>query len=341
MVNGYKTAEGATRRDFVRTLAGGATALWLSKMLERAARASTGEKIDIGACKGLRVRCISETSWFDGAELLQDIKNAGGPSANQYEIRWSKKNSGGYSALVEVEALDGTWRRFLLDVGWNPAWMEYCFQREGIDDMLRNGDIEFVYISHEHMDHFWGLPVVTKYRPDIQLVISDRYYPEGKGLIQKSGHKGRVVELGPGKVHALMPGCVSVTFDIPILIRVQGEHALFFNVKDKGIVTVTGCCHMGVLNLMKFAKENLVGGERLYGLYGGLHIAPFEQWEPKLDEVVSGVANLGLKKVAANHCTGLITIEKMRSSGVPVVGGSTKYGSRSPLYLGNGDEVVF
>lgn len=260
MVNGYKTAEGATRRDFVRTLAGGATALWLSKMLERAARASTGEKIDIGACKSLRVRCISETSWFDGAELLQDIKNAGGPSANQYEIRWSKKNSGGYSALVEVEALDGTWRRFLLDVGWNPAWMEYCFQREGIDDMLRNGDIEFVYISHEHMDHFWGLPVVTKYRPDIQLVISDRYYPEGKGLIQKSGHKGRVVELGPGKVHALMPGCVSVTFDIPILIRVQGEHALFFNVKDKGIVTVTGCCHMGVLNLMKFAKENLVGG---------------------------------------------------------------------------------
>lgn len=111
--------------------------------------------------------------------------------------------------------------------------------------------------------------------------------------------------------------------------------------KEKGIVTVTGCCHMGILNLMKFAVENLVDGDRLYGLYGGLHIAPFEQWDPKLDDLVAGLAQLGLKMVAANHCTGLVTIEKMRLLGIPVVQGSAKYGSKSPLYVGNGDEVVF
>ena len=299
------------------------------------------EPVDIGECKSVRVRCISETSWFDNAQLMNDIKNAGGPTANQYGVKWNHKNSGGYSALVEVEALNGTCRKFLLDAGWNQAWMEYSFQREGIDDLLRQKDIEFLYVSHEHMDHFWGLPVTVKYRPDIKVITSNRYFPEGKDLIQKSEHQGEVVALVPGKVNKLFPGCASITYDIPILIRVQGEHGLFFNVKDKGLVGVTGCCHMGVSTMMNYVRQNIQGGNRLYGLYGGLHIAPFEQWDPKMDSVISGLADMKLQKVAANHCTGFVTIQKMLAANIPVVKGMAKYGSRSDLYIGNGDEVVF
>jgi hypothetical protein len=43
------------------------------------------------------------------------------------------------------------------------------------------------------------------------------------------------MELGQGKIHKLFPGCASATFYIPIMIRVQGEQALFFNVKDSGM----------------------------------------------------------------------------------------------------------
>lgn len=330
------------RREFLKGLAIGGTSLYASTFIDNSmSRGWASGRTDIGECKSLKIRCITETSWFDNAQLMKDIMGAGGPTANQYAIPWHPKNSGGYSALIEVEALNGTWRRFLLDTGWNPAWMEYSFQREGIDDMLKKGDIEFLYVSHEHMDHFWGLPVAVKYCPTIKLMISNRYYPEGKALIQKSGHKGEVVELEPGKIHKLFPGCASVTFDIPILIRVQGEHVLYFNIKDKGLVTVTGCCHMGVLNMMKYGMENIQGGDKPYGLYGGLHIAPFEQWDPKLDSLISGLEALKLKKVAANHCTGLITIQKMIASNIPVIKGTAKYGSRSDLYVGNGDEVVF
>lgn len=297
--------------------------------------------MDIGECKSLNIRCISETSWFDNAIFGADIKNAGGPAANQYDVKWNHKNPAGYSALVEVEALNGTRRKFLLDTGWNSSWMEYSFQREGVDDMLRKRDIEFLYVSHEHMDHFWGLPVTLKYCPDIKMIISNRYYPEGKALIQKSAHKGELVELGPGKINKLFPGCASATFDFPIMLRVQGEQALFFNVKDKGLVTVTGCCHMGVLNLMKYGQENIQGGDKPYGIYGGVHIAPFEQWDPKSDAVISGLAAMKLRKVATNHCVGLVTVQKMLAANIPVVKGSARYGSRSNLYLGNGDEVVF
>ncbi len=48
-----------------------------------------------------------------------------------------------------------------------------------------------------------------------------------------------------------------------------------------------------------------------------------------------------LQKVAANHCTGLVAIQKMIASNIPVVQGTAKYGSHSNLCIGNGDEVVF
>lgn len=332
--------ERVTRRRFIKGVVIGGAALYASNRLDPQ-RGWATEKVDIGECKSVKVCCISETSWFDNAQLMKDIMKAGGMSANQYDIQWHPKNSGGYSALVEVEALNGTWRRFLLDTGWNPPWMVYSFMREGIDDMLSKGDIEFLYVSHEHMDHFWSLPVALIYRSDLKVIVSNRYFPEGKSLIKESGHKGELVELEPGKIHRLFPGCASVTFDIPILIRVQGEQSLFFNIRDKGLVTITSCCHMGILNLMKYGRENIQGGDKPYGLYGGLHIAPFEQWDPKLDAVISGIEAMKLRKVAAHHCTGLITIQKMIAANIPVVKGTAKYGSRSDLYLGNGDEVVF
>ncbi|MEM5787109.1 MAG: MBL fold metallo-hydrolase [Syntrophobacteraceae bacterium] len=300
-----------------------------------------GGTIDIGTCRSVRVLCVSETSWFDPARVLSDVKKSGGMAESQYDIDWSKKNAGGYSALVEVGVADGTTRRFLLDTGWNEAWMEYSFQREGIDGMLQRGEIEFLYISHEHMDHLWGLPVVLKYRPDIKILISAGFYPEGLELIRKSGHTGELVQLEAGTIHPLFPGCASAVFDMPVILRIRGEHGLFFNVEGKGLVTVTGCCHMGVLNLIEYGMENIAGNPPPYGLYGGLHIAPFEQWDAKLDPVISGLASLGLGKVAANHCTGLLAIEKMIEAGIPVVRGSAKYGSNSPLYIGNGDDVVF
>jgi 7,8-dihydropterin-6-yl-methyl-4-(beta-D-ribofuranosyl)aminobenzene 5'-phosphate synthase len=337
--------EGMTRRDFMMGIGIGAPALYVSKMVGKFEERQAEEKVDIGECRSIKICCISETSWFDNVQLMKDIMKAGGTSANQYFIQWHPKNSGGYSALVEVEGLTGTWRRFLLDTGWNPAWMVYSFMREGIDDMLRKGDIEFLYVSHEHMDHFWSLPVILQYRPDLKVIISKGYSQEGKSFFQegghKGGHKGELLELCPGRVHKLFLGCASVTFDIPVLLGVQGEQNLFFNVKGKGLVIVTACCHMGILNLIKYAQEKIYGGDKVYGLYGGLHISPFEEWDRKLDGVITGLKAMKLQKVAANHCTGMIAVHKMMAANIPVVKGRAKYGSCNDLYLGNGDEIIF
>jgi len=316
---------------------------------------------DIGECKSVKVKVISETSWFNNPLLLKDIKGAGGLLVNQYEIPWTNTgveegwkgdNAGGYATLIEVEQLDGTKRKFMLDTGWNVDWTENCYQREGIDKMLANGEIEFMCISHEHFDHYWGIEATLKHKPDIPLFVPKGFYQEGFDLLKgaefpkchcanKYPHTGPLTVVESGGVNKLMPGVASIVFDVPIICRVFGEQVLVFNVKDKGVCIVTGCCHMGIISLMEHVKQTIKGGDKIYGVQGGLHISPFEDWDPQYDDLVLALHHYGIEKLGCNHCTGYITAEKMIAAGLPVVHGTAQNKSKRDIYLGNGDSLVF
>ena len=307
---------------------------------------------DIGQCKSVRVKCVSELGWFDSKKLISQMKEAGGPGTSQWMIPWDPKNAAGSCSLIDVETLDGQHHKFLLDTGWSNQYMDECFKREGIDKMLKNGEIEFLIISHEHLDHYWGLETTLKYNPQIKIVIPSTFLSEGMHFLRgaefiipsarnRTIHRGPLLQCQPGQINKLYDGCAAVTFDLPILLKIQGEESLYFNVKDKGMVCVTGCCHQSILTFADFAQENILGGDRMYGLYGGLHIAPFGPLSPKQEDVIKGMAKYDFKKVACNHCTGLPAVQKMIDLGYPVVKGTGKLGSTSDLYVGNGDEVFF
>ena len=381
--------EGLSRRDFVKGLAAG-TAVgvigtmgvysyspWRKRHFPKVVR----KNIDIGECKSVKIKCITETSWFINKVLMNDIKGAGGLLVNQYEYNWPPftekngklgkgsyekgianikqylpdklekawefqmenavhpENAGGYAALIDVELLTGEHKRILLDTGWSYDWTEKSFKREGIDKMLANKEIDFLFISHEHFDHFWGLPVTLKYDPEIPIHIPASFYPEGKQYIKDSGYRGKVIEHKPG-LFKLFPGCAGYCFDIPIICRVYGEESLYFNVKGAGIVQVTGCCHQGIIRFADTAYKTLKF-ERLYGVYGGLHISPFEDWDPKYDDLVIALKKWGFQKVGCNHCTGVITAKKFIEAGYPVVQGTARFRSKDKAYLGNGDVIEF
>ena len=309
-------------------------------------------KYDIGQCKSVRVKCVSEVGWFDTRKLGGQMKAAGGPQTNQWIIPWDPANAAGSCSLIDMESLDGRRHKFLLDTGWSNDYMDECFKREGIDRMLKSGEIEALFISHEHLDHFWGLETVLKHNPKIKIFIPSTFYPEGQHFLRGAEyitpgaknsipHKGKLVQLKPGHINKLYEGCAGVAFDFPIVIGVRGEQSLFFNVKDKGMVFVTGCCHQNILTMAEFAQNKIAGGDNLYGVYVGLHIAPFGPLSEGGEKIVQGMTQYNLKQVACNHRTGLPAVEKMLELGIPVVQGSAKHGSKSKLYVGNGDEVVF
>jgi len=359
------------RRTFLKSLAAAGIAASAGGMMPHVAEAR--KKVDIGEIKSLKIDVLTETSWFDNDNFKKHIVDYGGSMTNQYTIPWDWDNAGGYAALVTVTTLEGKERKFLMDTGWNTEWMDYIWEMNNIPAMLKSGEIEFMVLSHWHLDHYWGIESTLKHKPDIIMYAPKTYYPEDMKLLKgghltaknKEGkdihickndhpHTGKLVLTNPDGdkgegIYRLMPGVALKMFDVPILLRVRGENVLYFNVKDKGIVTVTGCCHPGILSLFSYARKNFKG-YKPYGCYGGLHISLFETWEPKFDDIIKGVKAFKIKKLGCNHCTGWIWAEKAAAAGVPIVKGTNKYktykkqstvAKASNVFLTNGDSVVF
>ena len=337
---------------------------------------------DFGVCRSVKVTNISETSWFSNSELMGDMRDVGGLLVNQYDYNWppfgngkglgkgsykkgiekikhllpnqldeawkiaeensvNPQNAGGFAALVEMEDMDGTIHKYLLDSGWSYKWMDDAFKREGIDKMLEEREIEKFFISHAHFDHFWGLPVTYKYDPTIPTYIPQGFYPEDKQYITDSGHQGELIEVKNG-LKEIAPGFAVYSFGVPIICRVFGELSMYFNVKDLGLVSVTGCCHQGIIKFADTAYRELkYDKDQMHGIYGGLHISPFEDWDPKYDDLVISLENWGFEKIGCNHCTGILTAKKFINRGYNVIEGTAQHGSKDKAYLGNGDVIEF
>jgi 7,8-dihydropterin-6-yl-methyl-4-(beta-D-ribofuranosyl)aminobenzene 5'-phosphate synthase len=73
------------------------------------------------------------------------------------------------------------------------------------------------------------------------------------------------------------------------------------NVKEKGLVIVTGCSHAGIVNIAKHAIE-LTGCEKIEGIIGGLHL--IEASDARIKRTVEELSKLNVKWICAGHCTG-------------------------------------
>ncbi len=329
---------------------------------------------DLGHVEALRIDVLSETGWFDDALFMATMQAYGGPQQNPYAIPWDRDNAGGYAALITATLPGGDRKRILLDTGWNTEWMDHVYARHGVDSLLERGEIDFLVLSHWHPDHFWGIESTLKHDPSIAVYAPRTWRPEDRALLREKAHhratdhEGRSVEIckndvahdgdlvltgpdgeGGSGLYSPFPGLAIHMFDAEFVLRTQGENVLYFDVRDKGIVTVTGCGHPGIMTLLDFARQRF-GGERLYGCYGGLHLSLFDTWKPEFDAVIDDVKASGMAKVACNHCTGRLWAERAAGRGVPIVKGTDAYldypkrSTTAPgghAFLGNGDWIEF
>jgi 7,8-dihydropterin-6-yl-methyl-4-(beta-D-ribofuranosyl)aminobenzene 5'-phosphate synthase len=305
----------------------------------------------LGECRSVAVTCISEVGWHDTDRVLADIRAAGGSSENQWQKTWDADNAAGSASLVEMVMMDGQIRRILVDCGWNEAYMLQRFAETGVKESLERGEIDLLFLSHEHFDHLWGLQAVLRLCPDITIcvpatfsddalafILGDRRSPTSSPDAPVIRHTGRLLTTAMGVPTPLYPGCIAVAFNLPILLGVTGEQSLYFRLHDRGTVCVTGCCHQTVTALADYAVANIATEETLYGLYGGLHIAPFGPLTAPQEQMITDMARFGFHKIAPNHCTGPSAIAKMIELGYPIESGSNR---PSDTVLGNGARVVF
>ena len=72
-------------------------------------------------------------------------------------------------------------------------------------------------------------------------------------------------------------GALSV--DCPIIFKVFGEMSLYCNVKDVGLVSITGCCHQGIILFADTAyKELAYEKDQFYACTAAAYLA-FDDWD--------------------------------------------------------------
>jgi 7,8-dihydropterin-6-yl-methyl-4-(beta-D-ribofuranosyl)aminobenzene 5'-phosphate synthase len=80
------------------------------------------------------------------------------------------------------------------------------------------------------------------------------------------------------------------------------EHATCFNLKDKGLIVISSCGHVGIVNSVRQAME-VSGVEKIHAIMGGFHLGPAPA--DYLAQVVSEIGKLNPDVVIPMHCSGL------------------------------------
>jgi 7,8-dihydropterin-6-yl-methyl-4-(beta-D-ribofuranosyl)aminobenzene 5'-phosphate synthase len=81
----------------------------------------------------------------------------------------------------------------------------------------------------------------------------------------------------------------------------RDEISIYINIKDKGLVVITGCGHTGIVNTIKHGQK-LTGIDKIYAIIGGFH----KEWEKveDIEESVQFIENLNPEVTCGMHCTG-------------------------------------
>ncbi|MFB0559773.1 MAG: MBL fold metallo-hydrolase [Candidatus Lokiarchaeia archaeon] len=155
---------------------------------------------------------------------------------------------------------------------------------------INHQDTDAIFISHRHGDHCGALPQVLQTIPKQVMVYVPDFRFFNVEYLQKLGG----IQVVTDKASNIFPGCMS-TGDLG---RGLSEHSLIVNVKNKGLIIITGCSHPGVVRIIEKARE-VSGISKVYGVIGGLHISG-----STAKPVANYLEEIDVQIVSPCHCTG-------------------------------------
>lgn len=222
-------------------------------------------------------------------------------------------------------------QRILFDTGYSDIFIKNA-QKMNID--LR--DLDYVVLSHGHVDHTWGLTNLIRLHMEAKNENQNYNTPTiiGHPLVFDSKLLHPVGEIGSilskRKLERHFPVRLSKeplwitdqlvflseikrNFDfegkdmIGKIVTEQGEcddlifddTALVYK-SVEGLVIIVGCAHSGICNIIEYAKE-ICQDERVIDIIGGFHLLnpPIEQ----LEQTFQYMKKLKPRNLHASHCT--------------------------------------
>lgn len=251
--------------------------------------------------------------------------------------KWAKEHfrlplaEHGFSMLVRVFDRGGS-RSILFDAGGSPEGVVINADRMGVD--LR--EIECVVISHGHYDHFGGLPAISRVvsKDGLPIIVHEdmfkkRGFANPDGTIRKHSEFPKENQVSPARYiktkqpYLIVNDTALITGEIPRKTEfekglpqhrvfadgkwqvdpwVWDDRAIVINLRQKGLVVISGCAHAGIINTALYAQQ-ITGVTDVYAIIGGFHLAGKES-EPRIIQTTEQLRLIAPKLVAPSHCTG-------------------------------------
>jgi 7,8-dihydropterin-6-yl-methyl-4-(beta-D-ribofuranosyl)aminobenzene 5'-phosphate synthase len=237
----------------------------------------------------------------------------------------------GFSMLIRVFN-EGKSNSILFDTGGSAEGIVENAKRMGIN----LSEVEGIVLSHGHYDHFGGLLSTLKVvnKDNLPIIVHEDMF-KTRGVANPDGSIRRYPEFPTENsvklakyVKTKHPYLVAndtilVTGEIPRKTNFEkgypqhrvfeggewqpdlwiwDDRAIVINVKQKGLVILSGCAHAGIINTTLYAQQ-ITGVPNIYAVMGGFHLAG-KECEPRISQTVARLKLLNPKLIAPSHCTG-------------------------------------
>ncbi len=237
----------------------------------------------------------------------------------------------GLSFLFEIEG-DSEKHLIMMDFGLSNIAVPNNIDALEMD--LNN--VETFIISHGHHDHVGSVKEVLTSIPQPKEVIihpaafrAERMYilPDGTHVPSPSLQRTRLESIGWPIVEITSPkilanGYMATITTIPRVTDFEkgmpnaffkegneffkddilDDQGIVVNVKDKGLVIVTGCGHSGIINTILYAQE-ITGVKEIFAVIGGFHLSG-SVFEPIIAPTIAEMKKFSPAVLAPTHCTG-------------------------------------
>jgi 7,8-dihydropterin-6-yl-methyl-4-(beta-D-ribofuranosyl)aminobenzene 5'-phosphate synthase len=248
------------------------------------------------------------------------------------EIRASILAEHGFSALIKTTKNNQT-HTLLFDFGFSENGAAQNAETLGVDMT----EVEAVALSHGHSDHTGGMEKLTALigKQNIPFVVhpsafkSPRYLKFGEELKINFPKLTRemVKQVGLSvieteKPYPMLDNTILFLGEIPhvtdfekgwplphcqkddkeVWDTIEDDTSIVMNLKDKGLVIVSGCAHSGIVNTVRYAME-VTGIDKVHAVMGGFHLSgPF--FEPIIDRTTEEIKKIQPAFIIPTHCTG-------------------------------------
>jgi 7,8-dihydropterin-6-yl-methyl-4-(beta-D-ribofuranosyl)aminobenzene 5'-phosphate synthase len=290
----------------------------------------TRETISLPAVDAVQIRLIMDNAvdmLMPSTEVAR--RHALGPNPFEHPQPMAEH---GFSALIEVR--DGEKRgTVLFDTGVSRAGILH-----NMDVMeIAAQDIQAIVLSHGHADHAMGLPGLIHRlgTRNLPLVLHPDAYLERRLMLPN----GDTVNLPPPRKSDLLRENIEIIEEVgpsmlvDNMVLVSGEVArstpfetgfpvhqakrhdhwepdpmimddqcAIVNVRDKGLVILTGCGHSGIVNIIRNARA-LTGIDAIHAVIGGFHLSG-ALFEARIPATVAALREIAPHYVMPGHCTG-------------------------------------